>query len=296
MSSVAHAYLATALDTLQRIALRSDTIDWSGVRDSTFAFAIGAVKPSDTYAAIAWALHRVNKHSFLQAARPGAVSEVVDGRIGYVHVPQWSGGDVSLADSLQTAIMTLEGAGVCGWIVDVRANGGGNMWPMLAGIGPLLGDTLVGAFGTAPQADRWFYKDGVAGILHAGGKLDTVSRATVPAVRLRAPGAPVAVLFDGGTGSSGEIIALSFRGRPNARSFGEPTVGFTTSNRGVQLSNGANMVVTTGYQVDRRGLEAGDRVRPDDNVIGPPPGWPFATDIVARAAASWLSRQATCRR
>jgi carboxyl-terminal processing protease len=295
-SEAARAYLAAALDTLQAIVLRRDTISWRVVRDSAFGFAAGARTPSDTYAALAWALRRVNKHSFLQARRPGATSELVDGRFGYVHVPQWSGASPSLADSLQTAIRTLDSAGACGWIVDLRGNGGGNMWPMLAGIGPLVGDSIVGAFGTGPDADRWLYRDGMSGILHAGGKLDTASRATVPAVRVRDPRAPVAVLFDGATASSGEVIALAFRGRPNSRSFGEPTSGFATSNRGARLPDGANMVVTTAYQVDRSGVEAGERIRPDEVVPGPPPGWPFATDAPARAAAAWLARAPGCRR
>jgi C-terminal processing protease CtpA/Prc len=295
MTAAARAYLSSALDTLQHVVLRSDTVPWGRVRDSALVLATGARKASDTYGAIAWALGRANKHSFLQAPRPGAVSEVVGGRLGYVHVPQWSGGSSSLADSLQTALTTLSDAGVCGWIVDLRANGGGNMWPMLAGIGPLLGDTLVGAFGTEPGADRWYYKNGVAGILHAGGALDTVSRASVPAARLRNAGAPVAVLFDAGTGSSGEVLALAFRGRPNSRSFGEPTAGFATANRGARLPDGANMVVTTGYQVDRRGVAAGERIRPDEVVAGPPPGWPFATDAAAASAAAWLVARPACR-
>jgi C-terminal processing protease CtpA/Prc len=296
MSAGARAYLASALDSLQQVVLRSDTIAWRTVRDSALVIAAGAQKPSDTYAAIAWALRRANKHSFLQAPRPGAVSQVVDGRIGYVHVPQWSGGSASLADSLQTAIRALDSARVCGWIVDVRANGGGNMWPMLAGIGPLLGDTLVGAFNAGPKADRWFYKNGLAGMLTASGSLDTISRATVAPAHVRDPNAPVAVLFDGATGSSGEVVVLAFRGRNNTRSFGEPTSGFATSNRGLQLADGANMVVTTGYQIDRRGVEAGERVQPDEVITGPPPGWPFATDVVATAAAAWLSAHPACKR
>jgi len=294
MSQSARGYLAAALDTLQAVVLGRDTITWRNVRDSAFMFAAGATTSSDTYAAISWALHRVNKHSFLQAGRPGATSQLVQGRFGYVHVPQWSGND-AIADSLQSAIASLESAHVCGWIVDVRANGGGNMWPMLAGVGPLLGDTLIGAFGTGPSAERWLYKDGFSAIVRANGKIDTVSRATVATARLRDPRAPVAVLFDGGTGSSGEAIALAFRGRPNTRSFGEPTAGFATSNHGTQLA-GANMVVTTGYQVDRRGIEAGERIQPDQLVRGAPPGWPFATDVVATAGAAWLAEAPACRR
>jgi C-terminal processing protease CtpA/Prc len=122
-----------------------------------------------------------------------------------------------------------------------------------------------------------------------------VSRASVPAARLRNAGAPVAVLFDAGTGSSGEVLALAFRGRPNSRSFGEPTAGFATANRGARLPDGANMVVTTGYQVDRRGVAAGERIRPDEVVAGPPPGWPFATDAAAASAAAWLVARPACR-
>jgi carboxyl-terminal processing protease len=296
MSPAARQYLSSALDTLQAIVLRSDTISWRIVRDSAFELAAGARRPADSYGAIAWALRRTNKHSFLQAPRPGVVSAVVDDRFGYVHVPQWSGGGSSLADSLQTALAALDAAGVCGWIVDVRANGGGNMWPMLAGIGPLLGDTIVGAFGTDPHADRWFYRDGIAGLLHAGGKLDTAGRATAPVARLRDPRAPLAVLLDEGTGSSGEAVVLAFRGRPNSRSFGAPSAGYATSNRGASLADGANMVVTTGYQADRLGAPAGDRIQPDQLIPGAPSGWPFATDAVGSAAAAWLSSTSGCRR
>jgi hypothetical protein len=43
---------------------------------------------------------------------------------------------------------------------------------------------------------------------------------------------PVAVLVDGGTGRSGEALAVAFPGRPNTRSFGQATAGFATVNRG----------------------------------------------------------------
>jgi hypothetical protein len=60
--------------------------------------------------------------------------------------------------------------------------------------------------------------------------------------------------------------------------------------------HGANLVVTTGYQVDRRSVVAGERLVPDETVPGPPPGWPSATDAPARAAATWLQGTAACRR
>jgi carboxyl-terminal processing protease len=293
LSDSARRYLDVALDTLRHAVLGADTLPWSRIRDSAYMIAAGAQRPADTYSAIEWALHRANKHSFLQVLVPGATSTMVGGRIGYVHVPQWSADPTPLADSLQTAIRSLRDARACGWIVDLRANGGGNMWPMLAGVGPLLGDTIVGRFGTGPLATRWYYRDGVAGILSPSGHLDTASRVSVrpvtPATRVE----PVAILIDSGTGSSGEAIAIAFRGRPNARFFGNPSAGFATVNRGAQLSDGANMVITTGYSTDRLGTTHGDRVAPDERV-GITTRWPSPTDRVTTTAAGWVLKNEAC--
>jgi C-terminal processing protease CtpA/Prc len=295
MDSAARVYLRGALDTMQVVTMEREKIPWQRIRDSAFVLAEGARKPADTYGAIAWALHRVNRHSFLQANPPGAVSEVVDRRYGYIHVPQRGGAAVDLADSLHGAVARLDSAHVCGWIVDLRGNGGGNMWPMLAGIGPLVGDSIVGSFGIGPNAARWYYKDGASGILTVGGKVDTASRITRPSYTLRNPNAPVAILADEGTGSSGEAIVVAFRGRPNSRSFGSATAGFMTTNRGSMLPDGANMVVTTGYYADRTGFVYERPIQPDVVVRGGMVGWPFATDRVSRAAARWLGTRPECR-
>jgi hypothetical protein len=294
MSAAAREYLAAALDTLQRVTLRADTVPWNRIRDSAFAIAAGAQRPFDTYSAIDWAMRHANKHSFLQVAVPGAVSQMVRGRLGYIHVPQRGGAGIPLADSLHTAIRALQDSGACGWIVDLRANGGGNMWPMLAGIGPLLGDSLVGNFIVQGSVERWFYRRGTSGTISAAGKTDTVSRVTVPVVELRDPSAAIAVLFDRGTASSGEAVAVAFLGRPATRTFGTRSAGFATVNRGARLADGANMVVTTGYYADRRGTVHMDQLTPD-STLGISSAWPSPTDRIATAAADWLEHERSCR-
>ena len=294
MSPAAEAYLTAALDTIQAVTLGGDTLSWALLRDSAFHYAYGARQPSDTYGAIDWALRRANKHSFLQASRPGAVSRSINGMFGYIRVPQRGGTAIPLADSLHTAIRSLESGGVCGWIVDLRGNGGGNMWPMLAGIGPLLGDSIVGYFGSDMEAQAWYYRRGVSGILHSGGGIDTASQVTVEPFELASTLPPVAVLIDGATGSSGEALTVAFLGRANTRSFGEPTAGFATVNRGSRLPDGANMVVTTGYYADRHRIPIAERVDPDESVRGGVEGWPFPTDRVSEAAMRWLSTQPAC--
>jgi len=53
------------------------------------------------------------------------------------------------ADKLHGLVLELQARKPVGWIIDLRGNGGGNMWPMLAGIGVVLGEADLGAFVSA---------------------------------------------------------------------------------------------------------------------------------------------------
>jgi hypothetical protein len=68
------------------------------------------------------------------------------------------------ATNVQRAIAELTFHDPRAWIVDLRGNGGGNAWAMMAGIGPILGE---GEWGASLQGDgtvgRWYYEDGKAG-------------------------------------------------------------------------------------------------------------------------------------
>jgi hypothetical protein len=44
----------------------------------------------------------------------------------------------------QDAVRRLDVAAPCGWVVDLRTNGGGDMWPMLTVLALLLGDGPLG--------------------------------------------------------------------------------------------------------------------------------------------------------
>lgn len=179
-----------------------------------------------------------------------------------------------------------------GWIVDLRGNGGGNMWAMLAGVGPILGD---GEPGASLQEDgtkgRWFYEDG-----KAGWRNDTkdpyYARTTGSPVRL-SPAPAVALLIDRDTGSSGEGVAIAFRGRANTRFFGESTYGAATSTFPFPLSDGAQIFLVTGVMVDRKGIEYPDGVTPDQEVLSE--ATISTNDPVIRAASEWLSRLKGCK-
>jgi C-terminal processing protease CtpA/Prc len=99
-----------------------------------------------------------------------------------------------------------------------------------------------------------------------------------------------AVLIDRSTGSSGEAIAIAFRGRGHTRFFGEHTQGVSTVNTTILLSDGAELWLTIGVQADRYGKEYVNGFAPDEVLESAKHVMQPSSDPVVQAALSWLSR------
>ena len=196
------------------------------------------------------------------------------------------------ATSVQMVIADLLASHPCGWLVDLRGNRGGNIWAMLAGIGPVLGEgepgSLLDETGTS---DPWFYEGGRAGLRHDPQAPDYAKVTITPVVV--SGHSPVAVLIDRETGSSGEGIALAFHGRADTRFFGETTAGAATSTFPYPLSDGAVIYLVTGVMRDRDGHEYPAGVTPDEEVLSE--ATITTNDPVVRAASTWLVAQSTCQ-
>jgi hypothetical protein len=92
----------------------------------------------------------------------------------------------------------------------------------------------------------------------------------------------VAVLSDNGIASSGEATLIAFRQRPNTRSFGAPTCGLSTANRGFPLIDGALLNLTVSIMADRTRTPYGDSVVPDEVIVDPAEA--------VRRAVEWLQQ------
>lgn len=287
-------YLNVALDIMEARSLHRYEIDWDDFRVRTLEEAGNAKTPAETYDAIRAALVRLDdNHSVfltpeVASSAPPPPEEptavVVGTGTGYVHVPAFSGVDEAgaMATLYHALIEEVDTLDVCRWVVDLRGNTGGNMWPMLGGLGPILGEGTAGYF-VDPDSllQEWSYEGGVA-------TLDGASTSTVEAPYTASPTAPrVAVLTDSLTASSGEAIAIAFRGRDDSRSFGGSTFGVPTANEGYFLSDGALLIVTVARMADRTGEVYAGEVLPDSIVEGAKTGEP-ATDAVLGAALGWL--------
>jgi C-terminal processing protease CtpA/Prc len=167
---------------------------------------------------------------------------------------------------------------VCGWIVDLRQDWGGNMWPMLGGLSGLLDAGPFGSFVGGEAPERWVrHEDGTIGVEGSDGPPSFVAPRP-----LKAGAAPVAVLIGPSTASSGEMTAIAFVGRPHTRFFGAPSAGLTTGNRPVRLSDGASINVTGRYVQDRTGRAYTGPVQPDEAV---------ADEAAVESATAWLRGQ-----
>jgi carboxyl-terminal processing protease len=189
---------------------------------------------------------------------PRPTVSTADG-ITTIVVPTLVGGDDAAhqryVDAGAQGLVDAAPATTRGWVVDLRGNHGGDMWPMLAALSPLLDEGRVMSF---EHADRSLP------ITVQGGAVadDGAERATSGAGRVPA-GLPVAVLTDGMTGSSGEAAAIAFVGQEGVRSFGQPTYGFSTVNQPITLIDGAVVNLTVAVDADRSGKRYGVPVEPD---------------------------------
>jgi hypothetical protein len=192
------------------------------------------------------------------------------------------------ADSLHKIASDLESSNPRGWIIDLRGNGGGNMWPMIAGIGFVLGEGRLGSF-VAPDGGTvdWGYHDGKAVIGPAGAETLNIAVKDPPLALPTLP--PVAVLIDSGTASSGEAVAISFAGRPQERSFGTHTFGLSTSNNMFPLSDGASLFLNTAVEEDRLNRRYEEGIAPDVAVAEPASAPTEADDAAIHAAEEWLT-------
>lgn len=306
MSLAARMYVDSALNLMQSYSLHKHEVNWPEFRAAVLNRLKGAQLPVQTHFAIHDALQSLNRHSFL-IAPTGALQDVLqqvspvfggkllEGRFGYVRTAPVSGAAEGHAQQYHDLIQKMDGAATCGWVVDLRFNSGGNMWPMLAGVGPILGEGSPGRFVDADAVQTpWYYQGGVAGVVQNGQELRAASAATPYRLQREAP--PVAVLTGPSTASAAEAVAIAFRGRPDARAFGSATYGVPTANSSYRLSDGAIVVLTTAWEEDRNGVRYTTRMQPDEATGGiPSQDADPAVDATLRRALEWLGTRPACQ-
>jgi carboxyl-terminal processing protease len=211
-------------------------------------------------------------------------ARLLNEKVGYIRLRGFLSQDGTqsrtFANGLLAEVARLKRQGAHRWVIDLRAHTGGNMWPALAGLQPLLGmgnlGYLVNTAGQKIEAWNYASANGSAGAPLVAG----------PVLDLDAMEDSIAVLFGAKTGSSGEMLAISFQGRDHTRSFGAPTLGATTSVYSVPDPYGNTLGIAWTYVADRKGRKIYPRVLPDVQVASDAHG-----GATLDAALTWLTTQ-----
>jgi C-terminal processing protease CtpA/Prc len=289
----AKAVVDAALTIARTNSLHRNEIAWPDVEKSVRMLAAGAAETAQTYPAIRYLLAALNdNHSFLLppvqttafrtggAANPRPDIRVDADGVAVITMAGYSGGDQAAsrkyAEDVHAALATAYAGAACGWVVDLRPNTGGNMWPMLAGLKPFLGNAPLGTF-ESPEGSGPPWKAGQGVGVEPPKTLEALENAWV------------AVITGPRTASSGEAVTIAFKGRPRTRSFGLPTAGLSTANETFPLPDGAMILLTTAIEVDRTGRRYGGKVDPDESQAAGPSG-----DAAMSAAAAWLKSASAC--
>ena len=224
-----------------------------------------------------------------------ARSKLVTEGIGLIELPAFGASltdqkkaaeeSAQYAERVQSLIRELDQKNISGWIIDLRLNVGGNMWPMIAGVGPILGEGEVGSFVAAQGSSKWGYRDGQSIInQHEATKVAT-------AYKVKKADPPVAILTDEFTASSGEAVVVAFRGRAQTHFFGMPTAGVPTANSPIKLSDGAVINLTVAVDADRTGKTYDNKIPPDTEIKTNWVWYGTDDDPVIKAAIKWLKSQ-----
>lgn len=277
---------------VKRNSIYTDSLNWTQIETDLEELSRGMNTIAQANVLTDYILQALRKagdnHSFIQAkvaaqqyatknsnpAQP--IGKLIDDGIGYILVPGFlSTSDTamrSFSAKIQALIRELDTENyIKGWIVDLRKNTGGNMWPMLAGLAPLTGAGPLGYF-----------------VQNANGKesknvWNSAQVQVQKPYKLKKPDPKVAVLIGPCTSSSGEMTTVAFIGRNNTRLFGQPTGGYTTANRTFVLSDGSNLLLASSYVADRNQKKYLNKITPDERVVSV-----SGLDVEVKAAEKWL--------
>lgn len=221
-----------------------------------------------------------------------AEARILDDGVAYILVPGCAEPTVEglrdYAGVLRAELLVTMDRAPSGWVIDLRLNGGGNIWPMLLGLQPLLGEgVMMTSLGPEGPPAAYGVSPGEAWIDWGSGpvtQLDFGDRSPPP---VRVAPARVAVIIGPWTMSSGEALAICLRTLPHTREFGETTAGLTTVTNGYPLSDGSVLVLPVSVMGDRAGVPAAGSLTP--GTVAASDGWPGPDDSAARAARAWAA-------
>lgn len=282
-SKKASAFIREVIAIAEKNSIVKDSVNWEKVYENMLSLAGSAKTTRDCYPSVNYLISELNKkgdnHSgfYPPEFNTKHKSENMDERqpesnylgnsIAYISVPGFSTISKKLSEAFATKIQAMiksldSSYTITKWIVDLRENTGGNMYPMIAGLGPILGDDTLGYFYMPGLKEKhpWYYSKGISGC--DGTALCKVKHP----YNIRQQNPKIIVLSGPNTASSGEMTLISFMGKANTTVVGSSSAGYSTGNAGHTLSDGSVLNLCESYCSDRNHNKHLGSIPPDISV------------------------------
>jgi len=304
------AYVDTVLSIVQKKSLYINQVDWHGISDSAKAIVANARNIEELMPAVSYIFTAIGdfhgglnyrerwygmekksvsvRDELREGFKTGARvrTKILESEYGYVFVPPvWALTEKEtsiFAQQLQDSVCNARNSNVRGWIVDLRLNLGGNMFAMIGGLGNIIGDGVLGTFiDRNGQEVKWS--------LHKGDVYEGEEKWT--RIERRCPdqsSLKVVILISQLTCSSGEALAISFKGRSHVKFFGEQTSGYVTANDVIFIDKNSMFLIAEAYMADRNHTIYKDFVLPDTVISKGDNFNDLEKDLAVQAALKWL--------
>lgn len=270
-------YVEEILEILQQNSINRKKIDWIEFRHKFYSKINGCAFIWETYSMMDKMLNQLeDRHSFF--LKPTDLSqlrekenffiedlkgEFLQKNIAYLFIPGTLCTTGEYAQKLQDIIRNLDQKKPRKWIIDLRDNSGGNMWEILLGLAPFLEEGIQGFFGNHDinNLTSWVYEKGKVKLKNTTEDFEIGSLKSYYSIKRK--NSKIVILINKKTSSSGEAVAIAFKGKKNICFFGSKTSGLTSGNATYILRDGSAIYLTECYFFDRNKHKYTDGVSPD---------------------------------
>jgi carboxyl-terminal processing protease len=278
MSAEAREYLEFALSKIRTHDFYAREADWPSLEQGAYLRASGAADSSDVYPAILWVLRSLGDghgfvipsdqlddlegffHRSVQVPSTRLVGEVAVLRLpGFGRAPQTRAAHQYVAAAWR-ALRTMTTS--CGWVLDLRNDLGGDMYPMLGAVASFLDVGKPLGFLSA-SGDVYWVRVHEGAVWEPGTARElAVDYGSPPTITPRR----VAVLIGPDTISAGEATLVALLSQSGVRTFGLPTAGAAGSPKSITMPDGAELWVTEVIDVDAMRTPYPAAIAPDVQV------------------------------
>lgn len=309
-------HIDTALLILEANSLYSGKVNWPALREKVYKAAAHATTKAETFTALTLAFtelgdqhaaYYIGDSSFrltdsallkrqddsLKAewARGARIKTFMMEDIAYISIPTLTGSKQEVinqyANWIYDGVAKLAAQKPKGWIIDLRLNVGGNIRPMMAGLGAFFKDGIVGYY-----MDRSGVAFEPSSFRNGEFLVDDKVQATINNKISGLIKAKVAVLIGAGTASSGEISAVFLSTRKHTRIFGDATAGLANTTNGFVFDNdNAYFLITVASLANKKKQRLSNYVLPQKVVAANNMFSNLSEDNVVQAAKEWLRKK-----